>query len=287
VTGPTIEERSARLLEVRFPSPALERDTSLRILRPANGDGTVDRLPVLWLLHGGNDDFRSWTDKGRAEELTAGLPLVVVMPDCSPFGWYSDWTKETSQGPQRWETTHLDELRPWVESTFTTRTDRAGRAIVGLSMGGFGAMSYAARHPDLFGFAASFSGALDSRDRRLSAVIQWSTGEMGGMPGDIWGDPVADASRWQEHNPTDRAQELRTVEVHVRTGDGKAGGRHGGGPDEIEAGVHRASTTFHRRLVDLGIDHEFTEGHGVHDWPYWQDDLAATLPRIMDRARTG
>ena len=62
--------------------------------------------------------------------------MIVVMPDAGTGGWYTDWWHGTSEGPQRWERFHLDELRPFIEARDETRTDHDGRAIAGLSMGG-------------------------------------------------------------------------------------------------------------------------------------------------------
>jgi poly(3-hydroxybutyrate) depolymerase len=162
---------SPRLTELRVYSPALAHEANVRVLTPDGFDPDRDHLPVLWLLHGGFGSSADWTTAGDAEALTADLPMIVVMPDAGTGGWYTDWLRGTPEGPQRWETFHLDELRPFIEARYRTRTDRGGRAIAGLSMGGFGAMSYAARHPDLFGFAASFSGAVDLLHPGISAVV--------------------------------------------------------------------------------------------------------------------
>jgi S-formylglutathione hydrolase FrmB len=276
---------SPRLTEHTVRSPALDATTSVRILVPDPGHPDPGPYPVLWLLHGGDDDFMCWTSTGSAESLTADLPLVVVMPDCGRGGWYSDWLHpDTAAGCQRWATYHLEELRSWVESTLPVRTDRQGRAIAGLSMGGFGAVSYAARRPELFCFAASFSGALDILDPILGpfadAMSEWN----GGAPGAIWGDPETEVDRWRAHNPVDLAERLADVELQLRTGNGQPGGRHGD-PDEvdlIELTVHRATVAMHQRLVELGKDHLFEDwGPGAHAWPYWADALAATLPAVM------
>src|SRR5687767_15076243 len=89
---------TGRLDELRLFSPALGRETRVRVLTPAGFDSTTDRLPVLWLLHGGFGGAADWTTTGDAEALTAGLPLIVVMPDAGQGGWYSDWRDpETSQ----------------------------------------------------------------------------------------------------------------------------------------------------------------------------------------------
>src|SRR4051812_9458635 len=162
LTLQSVAPPAPRLDQLTFSSPALERTTKVRVLHPAGFDPATDRLPVLWLLHGGFGGFKDWTTTGDAEALTAGLDLLVVMPDTGPGGWYSDWKDPaTSQGPMRWETFHIRELYPWIHAHYGGRADRSGNAIAGLSMGGFGAMHDASRHPDLFSFAASFSGAVD------------------------------------------------------------------------------------------------------------------------------
>jgi esterase/lipase superfamily enzyme len=175
----------------------------------------------------------------------------------------------------------LDELRPFIEARYRTRTDRGGRAIAGLSMGGFGAMSYAARHPDVFGFAASFSGAVDLLHPGISGVVTISPLAHQGVPGEVFGLRLVDEAQWRAHNPVDLAANLRGVEIQLRTGNGQPGGRHGGSLDPQEMGVSQATATLHRRLDALGIPHLYDDyGPGAHTWPYWRDDLAATLPAV-------
>ena len=251
---------------------------------PATEAGHPGPYPVLWLLHGGDDDHRCWTDSGGAEAATEGLPLVVVMPDCGRGGWYSDWHRpDTEHGRQMWTSYHLDELRHWVEGAWRVRTDRRGRTIAGLSMGGFGAISYAARHPELFCFAAAFSGALDILDPLLGpfadAMAEWN----GGASGWIWGDAVEDVERWRAHNPVDLADRLADVELQLRTGNGQPGGRHGGAEEDlIERTVHRTTLTMHQRLCDLGIDHVFEDWDpGRTTGPTGPTRSVATLPALM------
>ncbi len=276
------QTQSPRLSHLRVHSPALGREIAVRVLTPEGFDANADHLPVLWLLHGGFGSAADWTDVGNAEALTAGLPLIVVMPDAGTGGWYADWRNATPEGPQGWETFHLGELRPFIESRYQTRTDRGGRAVAGLSMGGFGAMHYAARHPDLFGFAASFSGAVDILHPGVSAVVSASPLAHDGTPGDIFGHRVLDEATWRAHNPVDLAEGLRTVEVQLRTGNGMPGGEHGGTIDVQEIGVSQATATLHRRLDELGIPHLYDDyGPGAHTWDYWRDDLEATLPAIV------
>src|SRR4051794_41847690 len=83
------------------------------------------------------------------------------MPDAGPAAPYTDWHRRGVPVRPRWEDYHVGELVPWVDARFRTVAGRRGRAIAGLSMGGLGALSYAARHPRTFVAAASFSGALE------------------------------------------------------------------------------------------------------------------------------
>jgi S-formylglutathione hydrolase FrmB len=280
------EQLTPRMTEYTLRTDALAEDTKVRVLLP-DGYTPAQRYPVLYLLHGCCDDWRSWSDKGEVIELTAALPLVVVMPDAGQAGFYTDWYNGGEGGPPRWETYHLSRLVPWVERTFSVRARRAGRAIAGLSMGGFGAMSYASRHPDRFVAAASFSGAVDTNQPVIGQAPDALAITDGGSPGDTFGPRTSEEVRWRAHNPWDLAENLRPLRLTVRTGNGQPGGEFGGGPDAIEFGVWQMSTSFHEQLVHLGIDHVWEDyGPGAHQWPYWAKDLRLTLPQIMEAFAT-
>jgi S-formylglutathione hydrolase FrmB len=276
---------SPRLSEVTMSTPALDFPVKVRILVP---DGYSDhprrRYPVLYLLHGSFDTSASWTDKGAAESLTAGLPLIVVMPPAAgkgnAGGWASDWANEGRGGPPRWETFTMGQLIPWVDANLRTVPRRGKRAIAGLSMGGFTAMSYAARHPDRFTAAASFSGAVDTNDPEVWPVIQLETLADGGTtPDAIWGPRATSEIVWRAHNPWDLAVNLGGMTTSIRTGNGHA---DDGSFDPIEAAVHNMSVSLHDRLAALGIAHVWDDyGNGTHSWPYWQRDLRLELPRLM------
>jgi S-formylglutathione hydrolase FrmB len=261
----------ARLEQLAFRTPAVIGTTRVRILLPG---GYVThpgrRYPVLYLLHGAVDDYTSWTVKGNAERLTARYPLIVVMPDSGPSGGYANWYNNGRGGPPRWETYHIAQLIPWIDGHLRTLANRSGRAIAGLSMGGFGAMSYAARHPDMFAAAASFSGAVDTNNVLDIAVT----------PDSVFGPRLTEQVRWRAHNPRDLAGNLGGMSLTIRTGNGLPGGPYGGG-DAVEMAVHQMSVSFHARLVQLGIPSIWDDyGPGGHDWPYWQRDLRETLPTL-------
>jgi S-formylglutathione hydrolase FrmB len=262
----------ARLREWTLRTTALDRPTRVRVLLPAGYHRHPRRrYPVLYLLHGCCSDFRSWTAFGRAEAITARYPLIVVMPDAGRQGWYTDWYRGAAPVRPRWETYHVGQLVPFVDARLRTIAARRGRAIAGLSMGGYGALSYAARHPGLFVAAASFSGALEIGSEAA------------------WGSRAEQPARWRAHLPISLAARLRSrAVVELRTGDGAPGPLDhahtspGCGACRIERFLHPMNVHLHERLRRLGIRHVWDDyGPGTHAWPYWRRDLRETLPDLM------
>jgi S-formylglutathione hydrolase FrmB len=279
------QQLDSRLTDLTLSTDALAKPTHVRILVPAGYDGNAEHYPVLYLLHGALADYHSWTDAGNAEALTAGLPLIVVMPDGGQGGWYTNWVNHGSGGPPEWEHFHIDELIPWMDDHYRTIAARDGRAIAGLSMGGFGALSYAGRHPDLFDWAGSFSGAVDViHFPSVVGVIALEAFADGGLPDDQFGDRVLNEANWRAHDPWDLAPNLRGMTVQIDTGNGRPGPYDSNkfSFDPVEEQVHEMSVSLHQRLLALGIPHTFDDyGPGTHTWPYWQRDLQQSLPSIL------
>jgi S-formylglutathione hydrolase FrmB len=245
---------------------------------------------VLYLLHGASGSYVDWTLAGDVQRTTAGKPLIVVMPYGGRGGWYSDWYNGGRGGPPQWERYHIGQLIPLVDRRFRTVAARRGRAIAGLSMGGFGAFSYAARHPDLFTYAASFSGGVDltANVAGLPAgkiAVDATTTEDGGSFGSVFGDYATRFIGWRGHNPLDLAPNLRGLELALYTGNGLPGGALGGSAlDIIELGAHKMNVRLHKRLARLRIPHLWDDyGAGVHTWPYWARDLREALPSLIER----
>jgi S-formylglutathione hydrolase FrmB len=280
----------SRLRELVFKTPYLDFDTYVRVLLPAGYDpNAARRYPVLLLLHGAFDDppqARDWSMpgvRGDVEKDVGAAPMIVVMPDGGRGGFYSDWYNNGAFGNPRWESYHIGQLMPWIDSHYRTTPGRSGHAIAGLSMGGFGTMSYAARHPDLFLAAASFSGAVDST--HPSGIVEDGAG-LDGPPGSIWGSRVTETIRWRAHNPLDLAENLRGMNLALITGNGMPGGPYGPAyPDPLEAPlIHPQNVALHDRLDTLGIAHLWDDyGPGGHTWDYWNRDLRETVPRLMEQ----
>ena len=307
----SVTRLAPRLLEVTFATPLVVAPLPaprVRILLPSRYDPSTGVLhPVLYLLHGAGDTAASWTSNndGRPqslEQFTADKDVVLVMPDGgrdARAGWYSDWFNDGTFGSPAWESFHLAMLIPWVEDNFAVRRDPQGRAIAGLSMGGFGAMSYAARHPGLFGAALSFSGALDTAAIPFLEAAGFDAvhSRFGTPTSSVWGTWEAQEVRWRAHNPADLAawtphdnpgaslSNLKGTVLWMTTGMGLPGGP---APDDrdpsglaVEAFIFSLNQLFHAALVRAGVAHTFLPyPQGGHNWWHWQDDLRRAWPVI-------
>jgi diacylglycerol O-acyltransferase / trehalose O-mycolyltransferase len=273
-----------RLRDLTIDSPALGRTAMVRLLLPRGFQAQPNRRwPVLWLLHGCCDTYQSWTRSTDVEQLAGLAGVLVVMPEAGKVGYYSDWYRAGRDGPSRWESFHLTELRQLLE-----RDWRAGdrRVVAGLSMGGLGAMAYAARHPGMFQAAASYSGVVHTRYQGVPEIVQSTLRGFGEDPEALWGDPQRQAGVWAAHNPYDLAPRLRGVRLFVSVGDGRPGPLDGPAPSgqaqQIEHDLHPQNAAFVERLHRLGIPVKFDAyGPGTHDWPYWQRELHRSLPLLL------
>ncbi len=292
----SVKRLDARLFALTVSTKALPAPANVRVLLPTGyARHPQRRYPVLYLLHGTSGGAADWTTMGGAEQTTAGKPLIVVMPDIAlnddGGGWCTNWWNAGKRGVPEWETFHIDQLIPWVDRNLRTIRSRGGRAIAGLSQGGFCSMSYAARHPDVFGLALSFSGApdiaYDAEARSLvTPIINLTETALDDVPANsMFGPRTTEEINWAAHDPTTLAQNLADTRLFMFTGNGMLGPLDTG-PNPlgsaIEAGVEQLTKLFHARLEALGIPSYFDDyGPGTHSWPYWARDLRRSIGPLM------
>jgi S-formylglutathione hydrolase FrmB len=289
-----------RIVELTLHSPALNGETRVNVLLP-QGYTSDERYPVLYLLHGAAGNHRDWQTIGAVQRVvdeatTAhGLPpFLVVMPDAGAFGFYSDWfgvdiDGHNGPGPApAWTTYHIRELVPWVDANLPTISDRSGRAVAGLSMGGFGTMSYATRFPDLFAAAGSFSGALNPSYGYPTgnAFLTGASGVFTGRGFDqcIWGEFSTQKVRWLATDPTYLAGNLRNAgaTLYVASGGGDVDRPEGLVTDPVEQTVYLMSKAFADALAGDGVPHSTDfYAEGGHAWVYWQQGLGRFLPMMV------
>ncbi len=200
--------------------------------------------PVVYLLHGYSGGAFDWARNTDLRPLADRFGVVIVCPDGSPDSWYLD-------SPQRprslYETFVARELPAWIEAHYSVITEKHGRAITGLSMGGHGALFLALRHPETFGAAASMSGGLDLRYDTTRWHIAQHLGPYSARP-----------DRWADHSVS--ALLLRASPDHIP-------------PLLIDCGVDDFflpdNRMVHQILMARKIPHDYVERPGGHTWSYW------------------
>jgi len=285
----------SRTVDVTIDSMGLGHTASARILLPSGfGAHPGATWPVFYLLHGGFGTYVDWTEQSTIQKLAQTADVLVVMPDGGSLGFYTNWWDRGAGRKPEWETFHLLELRQILERGVSA-DDR--RAIAGLSMGGFGAMSYAARNPDLFRAAAAFSGVLDSLHPTVAPIfpglyatwlLQTFFTPLGYDALSLFGDPVAQRAIWEAHNPADLVQNLRGIKLFVSCGNGQLGPLDPPGTDpsgllaQLEAALLLQNKEFVARARHFGLDITVDfYGPGTHTFPYWARELEVAFPLLM------
>ncbi|WP_327668699.1 MULTISPECIES: alpha/beta hydrolase family protein [unclassified Streptomyces] len=261
------------------------RTVKVRLLTP-DGWNPGDRTkhwPTLWLLHGCCGDYTSWTNMTDVASVDSLRDVLVVMPEAGWNGWYSDWWNHGEGGDPAWDTFHTRDLRRLLESDWGAGSRRV---VAGLSMGGQGALLYAARHPGMFKAAAAYSGSAHPllNDESTNRIMGFFEGQ-GDDPLRVWGDPVAQRDIWAAHDPYHLAKRLKSLPVYLSCGDGTAGPLDPPGTttNALEADFNRQNHALAAQLRKAGAKHLTTNfyGPGTHTWPYWQRELHASLPMLL------
>ncbi len=289
----SVKRINSRLYAIVVRTRTLPAPANIYILLPPGYTSRPGRrYPVFYLLHGTSGTASDWTLKGAAQKVIGNRQLITVMPDIALNDGGGGWCTNWPDGAQRWETFHIDELLPWVQSNLRTINTRGERAVAGLSQGGFCSMSYAARHPDLFSIALGYSGAPDiyyDPQARAGAEAVINATEVGldhVAPNTFFGNPLTDGINWAAHDPASLAENLRWTRIYMYWGNGKDGPYDApgssGAANGIEALIWADNNYFQARLNSLGIPAYFDDyGNGTHSWPYWTRDLRWSIGRIM------
>jgi S-formylglutathione hydrolase FrmB len=288
------QTRHGRLITLMLHSRAMGDIQPVDVLLPSHYD-SHKRYHVLYLLHGAGGSYQSWINTG-IEQLLGSLPVIAVMPDGSERGMdggYSDWFGTAPgqiESAPAWESYHIDELLPFIDQHFPTIKTAAGRAIVGISMGGGGATKYAAEYPGTFGYVGTLSG---ESDPLLPAAVAFQSKTC------KWGDPNTQLLIWRDNDSTSLAANLKGVRIFIRCGDGTPGPfdypTEPSDPTKaairriqliIEAGAHLENEDLATALRAHGIhDIDVRYFPGSHSLPYWQRDTRELVSWLRAQSR--
>ncbi len=247
------------LQDVTFRSASLGRDMRYRVVLPKSVP-PGKKLVVVYLLHGGGGGFRDWTNYSDVARLT-GTDFILVMPE----GDSSYYTNSAEHPEDRYEDYIVNDLIADVESRFPAAAGRDKRAIVGISMGGFGAAKLALKHPELFAFAAGLSAALDVPSRPFSPkrVEQWKHHSSIFGP---WGSQIR-----HENDPfvlVRSADLAKTPYLFLTCGD--------------QEGLLATNRKFARMLAERRFRYEFHIVHGDHNWNQWNPTLPLLFQSLSE-----
>lgn len=221
-------------------SNIIDRVMHFSVYLPPGYDTSGVDYPVLYLLHGMWGNHRDWVNNGMASTLNYAIykeeakPMIVIMPEgidafyCNNYGGNSIM----------YEDFMINELLPHIEQCYRTKNSRNGRAIAGLSMGGYGTTFHAFKRPEMFCCAYSMSGALDmgtSAPNLQTLIDTMSQARLDLLP--------------------DYTMECGTEDYLV-----------------LESNIG-----YDEFLNTEGIDHEFIQRSGTHDWNFWK----ACLPKAI------
>lgn len=285
--GITVDSQSKvdeQLFELKVTTPAVSprataRGNGVRVFLPKGyEENTSKRYPVIYLFHGFTLSYNIWNDwmpKGTMQKMVGDKEVIIVMPDGGKGGWYTDWMDNSI--PQRWETYHTQQLVPFIDANLRTIATRQGRATMGYSMGGLGAMRYAQARPDLFGTVASMSGALNLRDPGIvAAVLANATQGMNGFG--AYGAPFWPFDgKWHAATPYNHAAKLKNTNVFLTAAQERAGVKSSSsnlgesfGMTLVEGVVRNATAGFDGLLTRAGIKHSYTNigAPGVFEYGY-------------------
>ena len=276
-------EDDPRMWYYRFETPEIGWNPGVNVLVPDGYRDDGRTYPVLYLLHGGGpgSDFISW-DRTGIRQISQDKQIIIVMPDGGPCGWYSN-PVTSNVGPRNWETFHMNQVLPWVDANFRTHAEFDGRAVAGFSMGGFGALKYAAKYYGHFASVSSYSGPASTR-RDLGVVTHWANFtsaafELGG--GMVYGAPW-DEARVSADNAMENIERYRGKRVFLVAGDS---------PERFdlfdrmnEEQVLAGQREFRAALDEAGIAYEAHEPGGGH---FVRPDLVRRdLDGMIERLRS-
>ena len=252
-----------KMIDVTFHSAALNRDMPYRAILPVS-IATNQKLPVIYLLHGGGGGFHDWSNysdvAGYAER-----GLILVMPE----GNSSYYTNSADRPQDRYEDYIVQDLISDVEQRFPASSGRTHRAIAGVSMGGFGSVVLALKHSDLFVFAGGLSSALDvpSRPFSIKRIGQYR------QHSSIFGPWVSTRRRASDPFVLARsADPAQTPYLFLTCGD--------------QEGLLPTNRRFAAMLQARHFSYELHTVAGGHDWNQWSRNLPALMKSVLSHIKS-
>ena len=267
----TVQAQKASVETIQFRSELINATLPYSVILPPDYRSSPStRYPVLYLLHGWAGHYTDWVTRTNVADYAAQYRMIVVTPEGND-SWYVDGAGSPSD---MYESYILKELIPDVDKKYRTIQSRYGRAVAGLSMGGYGAIKYGLKFPSTFVFAASMSGAF--------GVTRYTQTEMGG-------------SNWEPLLKTfgPVGSETRKANDLFEIVRGLSPARVASLPYfYFDCGTEDAAQHVkpNRELSEIFLEkkiaHEYRELPGDHSWGYWDQQVQEVLKIAAAKMRT-
>lgn len=242
---PVVVQQGTASLSLTMPSTAMNQTMKYSIYLPYGYSNSTENYPVLYLLHGMYGNETDWLNQGATASTTNSLisrneipKMIIVMPN-----GFNAFYVNGYQNNYQYETYFINELIPYIESHYRAMTTRNGRAIAGLSMGGYGATYHAFKRPEMFVAAASMSGAVEGMNSSLvpaprNVIASYTPSQISALPKYFMDCGTEDAL------------------------------------------VFSSNETFAAYLNTKGVDFTYRKRTGTHDWIFWTTSLPDVLKFI-------
>jgi S-formylglutathione hydrolase FrmB len=260
---------AAEVRYATFSSPSLGQDVAYAVqLPPSYATAATRRYPVVYALHGLFENPGFWERRGLAPMLESlwqkgDVPEMLVVAVDGDNSFFVD-------GPAgRWEQMMSRDLVAHVESTYRVIPGRPGRAVLGISMGGYAALRMALAHPDLFRAAATHSAMLlEKIPTAEEGAGRWHMTAFH----KVFGTPI-DEALWTANDP---------LALAVKADPKGAPALYFDCGTEDRYGLFAGNRELHRRLEARGVAHEFGLYPGDHGYEYVHTVLEKSL-RFLGR----
>jgi S-formylglutathione hydrolase FrmB len=251
----------AKVDSLEVPSAAMDKTYRAAVVLPDSYAKSKAAFPVLYLLHGGYGHFNDWLTKTPDKQLLHTLAdqynLIIVMPEGEVFSYYLD---SPVVKDSQFETYLTREVIGKIDNTYRTIRSGKGRVITGLSMGGFGAVYLATRHPELYCAAGSMSGVMDLNMDNWKLSAEMSTNIKKEFER-ILGPQEKAAALYAANSPVNMIDKIKANGLKLIIDCG------------VDDFLIETNREVHRRLVYSKIPHDYSERPGGHNWEYWQNAL--------------
>mgnify|MGYP001161895691 FL=1 len=242
-----------------YASPQNDMTRRITIYTPPGYEESNSSYPVLYLLHGMGGDEDAWQTLGRATQIIDNLiaegkaePMIIVMPNGnisqtaapgeSDLGFYKPEFMLPKTMDGTYEATFDDIIR-FVDKNYRTKANKSGRAIAGLSMGGFHSLHISRYHPNTFDYVGLFSAAIMPNPNASSKVYK----------------NIPETLMQQKKN----GYKLYWIAI---------------GKDDF---LFEANTEFRKMLDDMSFKYQYVETEGGHVWRNWRIYLSEFIPMLF------